>query len=83
MFFVAFCCASSALLDSRRKGIFDKKERKRNMNREEQLLQLSNCDQWDFIVIGGGASGLGAAVDAASRGFKTVLFEGVDFVLKC
>ncbi|PQB03934.1 glycerol-3-phosphate dehydrogenase/oxidase [Aureitalea marina] len=49
------------------------------MNREEQLLQLSNCDQWDFIVIGGGASGLGAAVDAASRGFKTVLFEGVDF----
>ena len=49
------------------------------MNREEQLLQLSNCDQWDFIVIGGGASGLGAAVDATSRGFKTVLFEGVDF----
>ncbi|MCB0376689.1 MAG: glycerol-3-phosphate dehydrogenase/oxidase, partial [Sinomicrobium sp.] len=32
-----------------------------------------------FLIIGGGASGLGIAVDAASRGFKTVLFERVDF----
>jgi glycerol-3-phosphate dehydrogenase len=31
------------------------------------------------VVIGGGASGLGVALDAVSRGFKTVLFEGVDF----
>ena len=34
---------------------------------------------WDFIVIGGGATGLGVAVDAASRGFKTVLLEQSDF----
>ena len=34
---------------------------------------------WDFIVIGGGATGLGIAVDAASRGFKTVLLEQSDF----
>ncbi len=36
-------------------------------------------EQWDVIVIGGGASGLGIAVDAASRGFSTVLFEAHDF----
>ncbi|NND63298.1 MAG: glycerol-3-phosphate dehydrogenase/oxidase [Flavobacteriaceae bacterium] len=34
---------------------------------------------WDILVIGGGASGLGVAVDAASRGFKTILFEQYDF----
>jgi len=35
--------------------------------------------QWDIVVIGGGATGLGIAVDAASRGYKTVLFEQSDF----
>jgi glycerol-3-phosphate dehydrogenase len=36
-------------------------------------------EKWDVIIIGGGATGLGAAVDAASRGYKTVLFEQSDF----
>jgi glycerol-3-phosphate dehydrogenase len=36
-------------------------------------------DDFDVVVIGGGASGLGAAVDAASRGYKTALVEAVDF----
>jgi glycerol-3-phosphate dehydrogenase len=35
--------------------------------------------EWDIIIIGGGATGLGCAVDAASRGFKTLLLEQVDF----
>lgn len=35
--------------------------------------------QWDFVIIGGGASGLGSAIDAASRGFKTLLLESHDF----
>jgi glycerol-3-phosphate dehydrogenase len=35
--------------------------------------------RWDVLVIGGGASGLGAAVEAASRGYKTVLLERIDF----
>jgi len=35
--------------------------------------------QWDFCIIGGGATGLGVAVDAASRGFSTVLLEEYDF----
>jgi glycerol-3-phosphate dehydrogenase len=34
---------------------------------------------WDIIVIGGGATGLGTALDAASRGFKTLLLEQADF----
>ena len=34
---------------------------------------------WDVIIIGGGATGLGTALDAASRGFKTLLVEQADF----
>ncbi len=50
------------------------------MNRQAALDQLLHQDHvWDVIVIGGGASGLGIAVDAASRGFSTVLFEAHDF----
>src|SRR5581483_12265467 len=36
-------------------------------------------DKWDVIIIGGGATGLGAAVDSASRGYKTLLLEQADF----
>jgi glycerol-3-phosphate dehydrogenase len=49
------------------------------MNRTEQLNKLSSTTQWDVIVIGGGATGLGCAVDAASRGYKTLLLEKYDF----
>ncbi len=34
---------------------------------------------WDIIVIGGGATGAGIALDASSRGFKTLLLEQADF----
>src|ERR1700744_951668 len=34
---------------------------------------------WDIIVIGGGATGVGVAVDAASRGFAVLLLERMDF----
>ena len=50
------------------------------MNRENFIIQLKATDTiWDFIVIGGGATGLGIAVDAASRGYNTVLLEQSDF----
>src|SRR5258707_8893524 len=50
------------------------------MDRSQSLQRLENRDTlWDIIVIGGGATGLGAAVDAASRGYKTVLLEQHDF----
>ena len=40
---------------------------------------LSLKDPWDIVVIGGGATGLGIAADASSRGFKTLLLEQYDF----
>jgi glycerol-3-phosphate dehydrogenase len=49
------------------------------MNRTEQLNKLTLTTQWDIIIIGGGATGLGCAVDAASRGYKTLLLEKYDF----
>ena len=36
-------------------------------------------EPWDIVIIGGGATGLGVAVDAASRGYKTLLLEQHDF----
>lgn len=36
-------------------------------------------EPWDVVIIGGGATGLGAAVDAASRGLRTLLLEQHDF----
>ena len=49
------------------------------MNRREQLDRLRIEKQWDLAVIGGGATGLGVALDAAARGFKVVLVEATDF----
>lgn len=43
------------------------------------IRQLKGSAEWDFCIIGGGATGLGVAVDAASRGFKTLLIEKFDF----
>src|ERR1700716_1136409 len=49
------------------------------MNRLEMLQQLDKATEWDIVIIGGGATGLGTAVDAASRGYKTLLIEQHDF----
>lgn len=49
------------------------------MKRFEQLAKLQQTPNWDVIIIGGGASGLGTAVDSASRGYKTILVEAMDF----
>lgn len=49
------------------------------MQRNQQLAQVQQTQKWDFIIIGGGASGLGIAVDTASRGYKTLLLESHDF----
>ena len=44
------------------------------------LLHAATADVvWDVIVIGGGASGLGAAVEAVTRGYKTLLLEAHDY----
>jgi len=43
------------------------------------IQQLNTQSNWDVCIIGGGATGLGAALDASVRGFKTILFEQHDF----
>jgi len=47
-------------------------------DRAAQLSRLQS-HTFDVLVIGGGATGLGAAVDAASRGFRTALVEAHDW----
>ncbi|HEV2486775.1 MAG TPA: glycerol-3-phosphate dehydrogenase/oxidase [Terracidiphilus sp.] len=48
--------------------------------RADILRELGRqAEPWDVLVIGGGASGLGAAVEAASRGYRTLLVERTDF----
>ncbi|MGE5410492.1 MAG: glycerol-3-phosphate dehydrogenase/oxidase [Clostridiales bacterium] len=50
------------------------------MNRETMLSRIRiPKEQWDFIVIGGGATGIGIAIDAVTRGYKTLLLEQSDF----
>jgi len=50
------------------------------MNRDSMLGTLTgSSDPWDFIIVGGGATGLGCAVEAASRGYRTLLLEQHDF----
>lgn len=49
------------------------------MIREKKLEQLRENSEFEIVIIGGGATGLGCAVDAASRGYKTLLLEQCDF----
>jgi glycerol-3-phosphate dehydrogenase len=49
------------------------------MKREDLLQKAQSKEVWDVAIIGGGATGLGAALEAASRGLKTILFERRDF----
>ena len=50
------------------------------MKRDEMLERVRTASgPWDVLVIGGGATGLGVAVDAAARGYRTLLLEARDF----
>jgi glycerol-3-phosphate dehydrogenase len=50
------------------------------LNREQSIQALQERrEPWDIIIIGGGATGLGAAVESASRGYRTLLLEQCDF----
>ncbi len=50
------------------------------MNRTEMLGRVREHEKiWDFVIIGGGATGIGCALDAASRGFDVLLLEQLDF----
>lgn len=47
--------------------------------RKTLVAQLETTKDWDVVIIGGGATGLGVALDCATRGYKTLLLEQVDF----
>jgi glycerol-3-phosphate dehydrogenase len=47
--------------------------------RGRQLERLREARRWDLAVIGGGATGLGVALDSAARGFSVALLEAEDF----
>ena len=50
------------------------------MNRAEMFTRaIERRDPWDMVIIGGGAVGMGVAVDAASRGYEVLLVEQHDF----
>src|SRR5271165_1254730 len=50
------------------------------LNRTEMLKRVSErTSPWDLVIVGGGATGVGVAVDAASRGFEVLLLESHDF----
>ncbi len=50
------------------------------MNRTKMIADIANSStMWDMLIIGGGATGIGTALDAASRGYKVLLVEQSDF----
>jgi glycerol-3-phosphate dehydrogenase len=56
------------------------RQKRQKMNREEMSGRIfDRIDPWDMLIIGGGATGVGIAVDAASRGYDVLLLEQNDF----
>lgn len=50
-----------------------------SLTREGRWRELADGSLWDVVVIGGGATGLGTALEAATRGYRTALVERDDF----
>ncbi|MEZ4700790.1 MAG: glycerol-3-phosphate dehydrogenase/oxidase [Rhodothermales bacterium] len=50
------------------------------MHRDDLISRLTDrSETWDMLIVGGGATGLGAAIESASRGYNTLLVEQHDF----
>ncbi len=49
------------------------------MNRAAHFKRLKETSKWDVVIIGGGASGVGVALESVSKGFKTLLVDQSDF----
>ena len=68
---------SQAIADSNEKE--SKTFRRHTPTREECLKNLRKGEEFDVLIIGGGATGAGAALDAAARGLKVACIEREDF----
>ena len=49
------------------------------MDRNDVLKKIEEKPSFDIIIIGGGATGIGSALDASLRGYKVLLVEKADF----
>src|SRR5262245_26214028 len=50
------------------------------MDRRDMLARATGrTDAWDVLIVGGGATGAGIALDAAARGYSVLLLERDDF----
>ncbi|WP_337175925.1 glycerol-3-phosphate dehydrogenase/oxidase [Paludisphaera sp.] len=49
------------------------------LSRRENLARVRSGAEWDLVVVGGGATGLGTAVDAAARGYRVLVLDALDF----
>lgn len=56
-----------------------KRARRQLPPRSEQLTRLQGDEEFDVLIIGGGATGAGCALDSTTRGLKTALVELDDF----
>ena len=54
-------------------------EERRTLNRRQSIAEIQQGSVWDILIIGGGAAGLGCALDASLRGYRTLLLEKNDF----
>jgi glycerol-3-phosphate dehydrogenase len=64
----------------RDRAMFKLGRKRPRMNRDEMLARAKKRrEAWDMVIIGGGATGVGIAVDAASRGYQVLLLEQHDF----
>lgn len=55
------------------------KTKPKNLPTREELLERLKTESFDVLIIGGGATGVGCALDAQTRGLKTALIESDDF----
>jgi glycerol-3-phosphate dehydrogenase len=66
-------------LEQKMQVAFMSEHESRNFLPRDELLKKLKEEPFDVLIIGGGATGAGAALDAASRGLKTALIEAYDF----
>jgi hypothetical protein len=77
---VAQATSQSSLMDDNSVSFPDPSSFPQIPSRQEQLTALKNpANKFDVLIIGGGASGAGCALDAASRGLKVAMVERDDF----
>lgn len=61
------------------KVVSEKRKLFKFKTRAEHLAEVEKTEEYDLVVIGGGASGAGTAINAAREGLKTLVIDAYDF----